>query len=424
MAQAPLNRWLFGLFLVLTAASAGFAYGVEVDLKDETLPEAPTREEVALQVYADEEPESWTEFFKHRIKVGAGFDEEYNDNILLQDNKKQDEWTSTVEALLLFNDPRGSLLYGTSYEVNAFRLHRSDNNAVDHDFLVYVDYDPGGRLQLHGEYALATQHYLLFGDEEIDVLRRSSSFQEMLITTWRGKAQYALNSTNALVQQLTHSFMDDHTSSDENSDRKTLNFIADMDHDLTPTWVLFGGYIFEDSSLPKNPLKDSQSHGGRLGVRHSLTEIQDLTLTFTVQQVEFAEGSSSTNMGFTGKWMYELGPRTQLILKYNDGYGTSFSGARRQFRGRSPAANLKYELTPLIDLTASASYGLQASGSQEVKAGEEPIHAESQKRYGVGLGLDWRITENGSISFSYGYGRSPSRDTTSSRAAVGFETSF
>lgn len=412
--------FLFCLFIPLVNVSAKETSGL---LKNTALLEAPTREEVKLQVYA-EEPENLAEFFKHRIQFGTGFDEEYNDNLLLQDNKKRDEWISTLESLLLFNDPRGELLYGARYEVNAYRYHRSNNNAIDHDFMVYADYDPGGRIQYHAEYGVEIAHYLLFGDEKIDILRRSSKFQELVQTVWRGKAQYALNTTNHFIPQLIISTLDDHSLSDTNADRKSWDFIADLDHDLTPTWTLFGGYTRNNTLLPKSKTKNSQSQGGRLGVRHALTEIEDLDATFSVQQVEFKDGGASTNMGFVGKWIYQAGPRTKLEFNYSDTQGTSFSVGRRQFRGQSPSVKVQYELTPLTDLTASAGYNLQTSSSQEVAAGGTPIHSEKQTGYGLGLGAEWRFRENGHITLDISHTRSYSRDTTDNRGAVGFEISF
>lgn len=402
------------------AASAKETSGL---LKNTTLLEAPTPEKVKLQVYA-EKPENLAEFFKHRIQLGTGFDEEYNDNLLLQDNKKQDEWVSTLESLLLFNDPRGELLYGTRYEVNAYRYHRTNNNAIDHDFLIYANYNPGGRIQYHMEYGLEISHYLLFGDKQIDILRRSSKFQELVQTVWRGKAQYALNTTNHFIPQLIISTLDDRSLNDTNADRKSWDFIADLDHDLTPTWTLFGGYTRNNILLPKSKTKNSQSHGGRLGVRHALTETEDLDATFSVQRVEFKDGGTSTHMGFVGKWIYQAGPRTKLEFKYSDTHGTSFSVGRREFHGQIPSVKVQYELTPLIDLAVSADYNLQTSSSQEVAAGTAPIHSEKQTGYGLGLGVEWRFKENGHITMDYSRGRSYSRDVTDNRGTIGFEISF
>lgn len=405
--------------VMLLAADAAEAASL-INVK--TAMEAPTRQELDLRFYA-EEPESWAEFFRHRIQLGAGLDEEYNDNILLEDNKKRDEWISTLGGLFLFNDSRGSVLYGTQYEVNAYRHHRSDNNALDHDFLAYLDFDPGGRVQFHAEYGLETKHYLVFGDEKIDILRRNNDFQDLVITTWRGRAKYALNDTNSLVPQLTYALLDDHNDNDRDSDRKRLDLFLDMDHDLTPTWAVFGGYALTDTTLPKNRLKSSQSNGGRVGVRHALTEIADLTLILTLQETQFEDGADTTDRGISGEWAYQAGPRTRIELGYSDTQGTSFSTARRQFRGRSPSLNLTYEWTPLVDVTASAGYTLQTSGSQQVTSGS-PIHAETQKSYALGLGLGWHITPQGQITIGYHYTRSTSRDTTRQRVALGFETSF
>lgn len=380
---------------------------------------------------AGEEPESLYDFFRSRTKISLGFDEEYRDNLLLEDNRKREEYISTIEGLIFFADPRGDLLYGLHEEANAFRYHRSDNNAIDHDFLVFFDFDPGGRVQFRTEYLLQTHHSLLFGPEKDptdplrrDILRRSSDFQESVETAWSSRFRYALNEVNTFVPQLNYTILDDKTVEDANTDRETLTLNVDMDHNLTDTWVLFGGYTFKNVSLPKNELRNSKSNGGRIGLRHPLSETEDFEVVFTGQQTAFEDGADNVDFGFEGTWKHLWGPRTQMDLTYADSQGTSYTAQRRRFRGRSLSLEVAYELTPLVSLTGSVGHTLQTSGSADAVGSAANLHSEQRKSLGLGLGLAWQLGEQ--IRFAAGYSRSRlySRDTTDNRATFGVETTF
>jgi opacity protein-like surface antigen len=378
-----------------------------------------------------EEPESLYDFFRSRTKIGVGFDEEYRDNLLLNDNLKREEYISTVEALVFFADPRGSILYGLREEANAFRYHRSDNNAIDHDFLVFFDLDAGGRAQFRTEYLLETNHSLLFGPERDptdplrrDILRRSSDFQETVETAWSSRFRYALNEVNTFVPQLSYARLDDKTEEDTNTDRDTLKLNVDMDHDLTDAWVLFGGYAFKNVSLPKNELRNSKSNGGRIGLRHPLSETENLEVIFTGQQTAFEDGADNVDFGFEGTWKHLWGPRTQMELTYTDSQGTSYTAQRRRFRGRGLSLDVEYELTPLISLTGSTGYSLQTSGSADAIGSATNVHSEEHKSFTLGAGLGWQLGEQTKLTAGYSRNRSYSRDTTDNRVTLGVEIAF
>ena len=370
------------------------------------------------------EPESPIDFFKNRTQFGLGFDEEYNDNLLLEDNKKRDDWISTLKGLVIFADPRGSIQYGLQEEVRAYRYHYSNNNAVDHDSRFFFDFDPGGRTQWRTEYLLKTQHALVFGAETTDILRRSTEFQESLETAWKSRLRYALNNTNYFVPQITYTTLDDKTTSDANIDRSTFELNADLDHNLTPTWTVFAGYALKNISVPKTKLKNSQSNGGRLGVRHPLSKTEELELIFTGQQTQFEDGVDTVDLSFSGKLAHELGPRTKLELTYDDSQGTSFAAQTRRFRGRGFASTLTYELTPLISLSGGAGSSVQTSGSADAVAGSPGQGSSKNKGFSFSAGLVWNIFEKTSVTINYSYSRSPTRDYTNNRVTFSAKTVF
>lgn len=407
-----------GLLLTFLCQTSWAYQPVLVDERP-VLPETVTQDISRTPI----ESVSLLDFFAQRTKIGVGFDEAFNDNIRLEDNAKQEDYISTLEGLLFFADPHGSLLYGGRWEINAYRYHRSDANAIDHDVLGFVDFDPGGRLQLHLDYLLLINNRLTFGTEGIDILRRSTDFQHSVEHAWLAKARYALNETNALVPSIEYSLFDDQTLSDASTDRKKFRAILDLDHDLTPSWTLFGGYTFEDYFIRGDKLKNFRAHGARLGVRHEVSEADKLEASFEIQRGEFKDTTQDTNPSFYAKWKHEVNRRTTFEIRYGDTRVPSFGTGRRRFRTRSVNTELHYDLTPLIVLTLKASGEKLRSGASDLTRGST-LQAETSQLYELGCGLTWQVREQTKVTLDYSYKRSTSRDYTNNVVALSIETSF
>lgn len=368
-----------------------------------------------------EEPEGWKQFFEERTILGLGFDEAINDNVFLKDNDKQEDFISTLESQFLFADPRGSTLYGVTYEVNAFRYHRQDENAIDHDVRAFFDLDTGGRTLFNSNYKLLESNSLLLGPEEIDVLRRNTGFQKQVTHAWDAKLRYALNETNTLAPQVEYTLLDDQAVADADSDRKTFRAILDMDHDLRPEWILYGGYEFADVVIPGNELKSSQSSGARAGIRREVSKTAKLDLLLLFEHRRWKTDQQANNLSFVGKWEHELGPRTRLELSYQDKRIPSYVNTRLQFRSTLPAAELEYDLSPLTRLTLEASYEKQRSSGEDAVTGAT-VEAAVSRRLGIKAGFLWRFREKSHFTLDYSFARSKTSDYTNQTWTFGVET--
>lgn len=381
--------------------------------------------EVDVTKLSREAPESTSfwEFLKERTQLGYGFDETLNDNLFLQDNNKVEEYISTLEAEVFFSDPRGTFLYGFDYEVNAYRYHRNNSNAIDHDAGFFATINPGGRYKFDLNYRMKTHNSLIFGVEGIDVIRRSSDFQRQVNHTWSSSLTYALNDTNYLVPSASYSLFDDQSREDANSDRKAFSAAADIDHDLKPGWTVFTGYGFGDAQIPGNKIKNSTTHSLRLGTKYALTEIVDLDFLLTFGRVTFDSGQRDSAFSIEGKWSYKAGPRTTVLLKYKDGAGTSFTAGRLKFRSSAPSGEIAYDLSKLTKLTLKADYEKQHSSGQDALVGT-PATSITSQRYGLGAGILWQIREKTKVTVDYNYSRSKTADYTNRFVTVGMEGNF
>ena len=412
-ASTSSARTVLALGVTLSCTSLALAY--------EPRPITPV--EVGKLPRTAEETTTLWDYLNERTEIGVGFDEIYEDNILLQDSNKQEDFLSIPEMQILFADPRGAILYGFTYEVNLYRYHRLDRNAIDHDLLAFFDYDPGGRYRIRANYDMDVDHRLIFGAEKIDITRRSSDFQRSVEHTGTLKQRYALNNTNALVQTASYSVYDDQVVSDAESDRRTFNAILDFDHDLKPGWTLFSGYQFTKTEIPGDKLKSSKTHGWRMGARYEATEIAELDSTFTVDRQKFKGGGQNTNLGFSGFWKYWAGPRTILKLGYTNAWGTSFLAGRSRYRSSRPTIDVTYELTPLVNWFGGAVYEKQKSGSEDVLPGTAATSTEG-RRYSLNTGFDWQIRENSRLTLKGEYVRSKSSDYTDRILSLAFETNL
>ena len=358
-----------------------------------------------------EEPESFWDFLKERTHVGYGIEEIYNDNLFLQDNNKRYELISTLEGEIFFADPRGAVLYGVDWEVNARHYHRNEKNGVDHDVNAFFDLDPGGRYRFRQDYRLDVNNSLTFGTEEIDFIRRSTDIHRSVKHTWTSKLQYALNETNSLVPQFVYSIFDDQVIDDADLDYRELKGIVDADHDLKPDWVVFTGYEFDKLDIPGDKVKSSMAHEARLGTRYELTDLAKLELLFKLVWREFHDKTRSTDPSFKGHWKYQAGPRTIFNLSYTDGNESSLAAGKRQFHSSSPAGDIVYELTPLTKLTLKANYEKQRTSAQDFLE-ESSATATRSSRYNLAAEILWQIREHVHAELSYGFSRSKTSDQT------------
>ncbi|MDO8730129.1 MAG: hypothetical protein Q7J69_02935 [Candidatus Omnitrophota bacterium] len=367
---------------------------------------------------AQQETEGWREFFEERTQIGAGFDSAYDSNILLEDNNRQEDYINTLEGVLLFADPRGSLITACQWEVNAFRYMKKNKNAIDHDVVSFIDYDTGGRLQYHLTYYLTVNNSLSFGTAGVDILRTSSDFQRFVENKVEGRIRYALTEDNYLVSQSSYSVFDDQTQNDASSDRKIFKTTLDLDHSLTRTWTVFPGIFYEDRAVPGDKLKNSKSYGGRLGTRYELSLSETFTAVLEVERPQLKEQERDTDVNYNLLWKHAVGPRTDLTLGFTDARITSFSSGRTDFRSRVPSAVLSYQLLPLVTLTFSGLYEKQKSSSTGGGA------AEIHKMYDLKFGVFWQIREQAKVTLDFSNRRSKTRDYTSRIVTLGYEATF
>lgn len=405
---------LLSLAVLLVASSAGQAqqeYPVLKELEIEEIPKPA------------EEPESWRQFFEERTLLGVEASETINDNVFLNDNDKQEDFISMLEGRVLFTDPRGAFLYGLLYEANGQRYHRFDENSLQHDFKIFADLETGGRTDFEFTYELEQAYALVLGPDRIDVLRRNTGFQGIAEHTWDAKVRYALNETNALVPKVQYHLYDDQAIDDGNSDRRQFYGILDLDHDLRPGWVLYGGYEFEDTRIPANSLKDSESNKIRAGLRRELDPRTSMDLLLRFEHRRWSTDQQRNNLSFVGTWTHSIGPRTELSLTHQDERVPSFSPTRLQFRSTQSSINLNYELSPLTTLSIGGSYEKQRSTQEDAVLGTT-VGTRIGRLYGLRAGLIWQFREKISFKLNYNFGRSKTSDYTNHVWTFGIETEF
>lgn len=360
-------------------------------------------------------------YLRERTHFGIGLDEAYNPNVFLaRDNSRWEDYQTTLEGDVFFADPKGALLYGFEHEINAFRYHRLDANAINHDFSSFIDLDPGGRVQWGATYNMNVHNGLHQDPIKSDLVRTSTDFQRSVEHSWTAKMKYALNETNSLVPKLAYSLIDDQTVNDAESDRRTFGALMDFDHNVSPTWVLFGGYQFEKPEILGNKTKNSRVHALRLGARHDLSQISDLEATFRYGRRKFKAGRQATELGWDVKWKYSFSPRTSLTLTYLDQQIPSFQAGLQRFRSVNPSAKLTYALSPLTELTLEAAHSKQKSSAADVAAGSSSTASKSEL-YQLNSGLLWRFREKAKVTLDYKLTRSKTGDFTNQIVTLGFE---
>ncbi len=260
-------------------------------------------------------------------------------------------------------------------------------------------------------YWLDVDNTLVFGPEKVDVIRRGTDFQRIVSHEFNARVTYALNETNALVPQLNYELIDHQIRDDATQDRRLFKAVVDLDHDLKPGWVLFGGYEYDDTFIPGSKLRNSKAHGIRAGTRYELTHLVNLIALLELERVEEKSGKETKGVNFKGDWSYQAGPRTKLTLGYVTERKTSFAEGRTLFRTTRPSAGILYELSPLIDIKAGARYEKQ--DSEKIKI---------SRLYGFSAGAQWNFREKSYFTVDYGFSRSKTHDYTNHVWMFGVET--
>ncbi len=385
------------------------------------LPFKPLDEEEKPQPLSPHRGGTFWEFLSERTQIGYGTDQVFNDNILLQDNRRREDLISTIEGVLAFYDPRGALLYGSQWEVNAFRYMKSNANAINHDVVSFVDWDPGGRYQLHFTHVVQSTNDLVFGAPGIDLLRRSTDFQKSVVHTFEPRLKFYVNEDDTIVAKGSYSLFDDQTKDDAASDRDVFKFTLDWDHAVTRTWNVYGGSVYRDEYVPGDKLKNVTALGGRLGTRYQLTQNESFEFLMEVDRPKTRRKEPNTDLNYSMAWSHLLGPRASFKLGLTDARRTSFVAGRSEFRSRSPNLQFNYELTPLVKPYMSGLFEKQKSSSD---GGGTGGGGEVHKLWQVEGGFKWQVREQLSVTFSYSHKRSATRDFTNRILSFGFEGTF
>lgn len=407
--------------LLLIPALPGWAFAPDPFQSEPVATNEPPPPLISREdVFSAEEPTSFLKFLAGRTQLGLGYDAVFDDNVFLKDNDDKDDIIQTVEGILIFNDPRGSILYGAQYEVNAFRYIRQNANAVNHDLVAYFDLDPGGRTRFRADYNLDVNNGLTFGTVGVDILRTGADFQRTVEHKGSLQIKYTLSQRNSLSTAVSYLAFDDQTANDASTDRQKLRSTLDFNHELTPIWTVFTGTAFEKISVPGDKLKNDDTYAGRLGTRYDLGPSEKLDVTFELRRPKFKEKERETDPSFTGSWTHLINPRATLTAGYTDKRVTSFATGRSQFRSRIPQVSVAYLLTPRVTTTLSGSYEKQKSGSSDSASGTALVHRQHNLR----AGLKWQVREQMFLTLDYSNTRSKSRDITSRIFSFGVETSF
>ena len=371
-----------------------------------------------------EPSDSLFSYFKDRTQTAYGFEENYRDNLLSKDNNKQEEFISTLEGEIFFSDPRGSVLYGLDYEVNLRRYYFKRVQAADQDFHAFLDIDPGGRYKYGFRYDFTVDNSFTFGTREpgIDTIQRSTQLIRDHSHNFGASYRYALNDTNSLVPRATYSI--DRTIRPVTSkfaDRTVLTTSLDIDHDLKPDWILFGGYGFEDSRIPIDSRKDSQGHGIHAGLRYELSQITDLETEFSIIRREYKTGKSSAGPAsrLTGKHL--LNPRTTLKFNCASSSIPSYSSTSLEFHNMSLAGETTYELTPLVKVTLGGAYDRATPKKDSSLGGTTPQSTKASNRFSLKTAVEWDLRDNLHLSLYYTYTRAKESDFTTNNVVLQIE---
>ena len=384
--------------------------------------ELPSKTQAAAAApIAREESEGFFKFLSERTQIGYGAEAEYNDNVFLQDNNRKTDYINTLEGVLFYNDPRGTLLYGSQWEVNALRYMHLNKNAINHDVVSYFDFDPGGRYQIHFTHYLDAQNRLVFGAPGVDLLRRGTDFQRSVEHKFEPRFRYALNEDDALTLQSDYSLFDDQVQNDASTDRRIFKSTLDWNHNLTRTWSLYGGTLYDDRDVPGDKRKSSTAYGGRLGARYELTRTETFQAVAELGRSKtHVQQKRYTDLDYSVSWLHALNSRTDLELALNDGRRTSYAAAQSDFRSTASTFRIAYALTPLITTEVHGLYERQKT----VVRGNYTGPLEKHRQWNLGLDLVWQIRDQVKIKLFYTHERSTTRDFTARKLHLQLEGTF
>jgi len=355
-------------------------------------------------------------YLKERTKLGVGYDLTYTDNLFLEDNNKKEEYTSVLENQMFFLDTAGSLVYGTTYEVNALRYHYLDANTIWHDLSAFLDLEPSAPYSMGINYRLDVTTGLISTTDEIDVFQRSTDFQRKVTHKSSGDFSYAINELDTLKTSLEYKMIDEQRQPDRTRDKRILTATAGLSHEFRPGWFMSGGYDFVKERIPGDEDRSSIKHLGTLGLRYDLTEEAKLNLALAIGKITFNELGEKTIVSFGGTVRYpiRLRPRLTINLGYQDKEGSSQAVGTTTVRTRKPSIGLEYEVTPLITFSSNAAYTKNRSTA---KSGLTAF----ARRYSVTSGFAWNLRKNAKLLLDHTYTRSKSSDYTSNVVAFEFE---
>lgn len=396
---------------------AGWSVARAQDLQEGLSESRPSASEIFPErAKAAEEKKPLWEYLRERTKLGYGYDLTYDDNSLRQDNNKQEDFISTLETQIFFVDARGSLETSASYEVNAFRYHRRDANALNHDVAALIEWDPGGPLQYEFQYDLDVSHRLVLTPEETDLFRRGADFQPEAVHQWSGGLTYTTSPRDEIQLRPSYSLKDDQTRNDQDTDRRELTVRTIWEHELRERWHLLTGYEFQDILVPGNKDKDTSAHLGRIGLRFDVTEEADIegVLKFGTRSFGSGESGDETQFELISEYPIPITPRFSAQLNYGDTQGASSVSGQTKVRRRSSKLGLKYELTPLITLSSEAQYIKQRSTA----SGKAAVFS---RLYLLEAGLTWQLRPKAALQLKSRYERSKTIDYVDRQILLEFE---
>ena len=391
-------------------------------LSTRELPFKPLDEEKKAEPLSPHRDGGLWEFLSERVEIGYGTDQQFNDNLFLQDNDRKEELVSTIESVLAFYDPRGALLYGSQWEINAYRFMKSNANAIDHDVVSFIDWDPGGRYRLHLTHTVQTENRLVFGAPGVDLLRRSGGdFQPSATHSFEPRVTFFINEDDAVIGKATYTLFDDQVKEDASTDRKLFKGTLDWNHNITRTWSVYAGALYREDHVPGDKLKNLTAWGGRVGARYQLTLNETFEALVELDRPKTRGRERNNDLNYSFSWGHLLGPRADFKLGLTDARRTSFTAGRTQFRSRSPSFEFNYQLTPLVTTNVT---GLLEKQKSSVAGNSITGRGEVNKFWSLQGGFKWQLREQLSATFSYNHSRSTTRDYTNRVVTAGFEGTF
>jgi hypothetical protein len=389
----------------------GLAFGCPVAEAKDFLPlafqEAPSTFETLPQRSGKESSSLW-EYFRERTKIGLGYEFVFDDNVLKESRaRQQEDFISTLEAQIFFAGAKGMLDAQATYEVNAFRYHRLDANAINHDASVSFQWDPGGPWVYGLQYDLDVNNRLVITTlESGDLFRRSDNFQPQVVHRWSGDLSYAFSERDKVKLSASYRLTDDQTPNDQNTDRKDLATGGSWEHALWERWFLTTGYEFQDVEVPGNPARDASLHLAKVGLKYQIKEEAEIAGIFKAGRRLIEESGSSTETAFelNSQYPIPITPRWSAKLNYKDTRDISSLADRSITRRRHYQLDLLYELTPLVKLSGMTQY----------------VKTQSIGVYALESGLSWQIRPKLSLTLKGRYERSKTQHYTDRQMMLEF----